>query len=172
MDILWSARLRYFSLDAADLPTRDPIIVLDPSGGASADAPLNNVCFLSNCQPSYAPPGRALCSATIVDSVCVGLGCGCVDRDDATVAASARRHLAALFPDSDVASWTYERSYRIAHAQPAQRPDARPSLEADPVYSDSERTFVCGDHLTDPSLDGAMRSGLRAADACLESLGV
>ena len=53
----------YFSLDAKDLPTELPIILLIPD-----DGPLNNVCFPSNVQSSYAPEGRALCSATIIDA--------------------------------------------------------------------------------------------------------
>jgi len=145
----------YFSLTEEDLPTQLPIILLVPSGG-----PLNNVCFPSNVQASYAPPGRALCSATIVDSLTeVG--------DD--VAGGARAHLASLFPESDVASWTFERTYRVPYAQPRQRLD-KADLEGSPTYSES--IYVCGDHLTDPSLNGALASGRRAADACLKSLRV
>ena len=145
----------YFSLPEEDLPTQLPIILLVPNGG-----PLNNVCFPSNVQASYAPPGRALCSATIIDAL---------TEVDADVAGGARAHLVALFPESDVASWTFERTYRVPYAQPRQRLD-KSSLEGSPAYS--EAIYVCGDHLTDPSLNGALASGRRAADACLKSLRV
>ena len=104
----------YFSLDAKDLPTQLPIILLIPD-----DGPLNNVCFPSNVQASYAPEGRALCSATIIDSL--------TDVPD-DVEAAARSHLATLFPDANVGSWTFERLYRVPFAQPRQqldKPDSR-----------------------------------------------
>lgn len=146
----------YFSLDAKDLPTQLPIILLIPGD----DGPLNNVCFPSNVQASYAPKGRALCSATIIDSL--------TDVPD-DVETAARSHLAELFPDANVGSWTFERLYRVPFAQPRQQLD-KPDLEGSPTYSDS--IYVCGDHLTDPSLNGALASGRRAAAACLKSLRV
>jgi len=146
----------YFSLDAKDLPTQLPIILLIPGD----DGPLNNVCFPSNVQSSYAPEGRALCSATIIDSL--------TDVPD-DVEAAARSHLAKLFPAANVGSWTFERLYRVPFAQPRQQLDKQ-TLEGSPAYSDS--IYVCGDHLTDPSLNGALASGRRAAAACLKSLRV
>ena len=146
----------YFSLDAKDLPTQLPIILLIPGD----DGPLNNVCFPSNVQSSYAPDGRALCSATIIDAT--------TDVPD-DVEAAARSHLTELFPDGNVGSWTFERLYRVPFAQPRQQLDKQ-TLEGSPAYSDS--IYVCGDHLTDPSLNGALASGRRAAAACLKSLRV
>ena len=58
-------------------------------------------------------------------------------------------------------------------AYPSPSPDSKldkPDLEGSPAYSDS--IYVCGDHLTDPSLNGALASGRRAAAACLKSLRV
>jgi tRNA-Thr(GGU) m(6)t(6)A37 methyltransferase TsaA len=145
----------YFSLDAKDLPTELPIILLIPGD----DGPLNNVCFPSNVQASYAPEGRALCSATIIDSL----------TDVTDPEGAAQKHLMKLFPDANVGSWTFERLYRVPFAQPRQQLD-KPDLEGSPAYSDS--IYVCGDHLTDPSLNGALASGRRAAAACLKSLRV
>ena len=144
----------YFSLDAKDLPTELPIILLIPD-----DGPLNNVCFPSNVQASYAPAGRALCSATIIDSL----------TDVTDQEGAARQHLTELFPDANVGSWTFERLYRVPFAQPRQKLDT-PDLEGSPAYAES--IYVCGDHLTDPSLNGALASGRRAAAACLKSLRV
>ena len=48
--------------------------------------------------------------------------------------AAARSHLATLFPDANVGSWTFERLYRVPFAQPRQQLD-KPDLEGSPAYS-------------------------------------
>lgn len=63
----------------------------------------------------------------------------------------------------DVSSWKLLRVYRIGFHQPAQRRLGRPPRTAAGVY-------VCGDHCQEPTLDAAMRSGRRAAEAVLQDL--
>ena len=67
-----------------------------------------------------------------------------------------------------VADWRELRTYRIRYALPKQNP---PALS--PVEKPARRTdgvFVCGDHMDTASLQGAMASGRRAAEAVLEQL--
>ena len=71
-----------------------------------------------------------------------------------------------------VASWRHLRTYVVPFAQPGQSPPTR--LER-PVRVDSgsgvTRLYVCGDHVEAATLDGALRSGRRAAEAVLEDMG-
>jgi predicted NAD/FAD-dependent oxidoreductase len=102
--------------------------------------------------PSYAPPGAALVSASILES----------PDDPTALEGEVRRQMTDWF-GSAVDSWTLLRTYRIDHAQPDQTP---PALE--PVERPVELAgglFVCGDHRDTASLHGALLSGRRAADA-------
>jgi predicted NAD/FAD-dependent oxidoreductase len=61
---------------------------------------------------------------------------------------------------STVASWRHLRTYRIEHALPVVSPASRdPRVEAG--------VYVCGDHREGASIQGAMVSGRRAAEALL-----
>src|SRR5262245_14395828 len=51
----------YFAADRA--PVDEPVIVLDGDG----EGPVNHLCVPSAVAPSYAPPGAALISATVLD---------------------------------------------------------------------------------------------------------
>ncbi|HXJ13988.1 MAG TPA: FAD-dependent oxidoreductase, partial [Candidatus Limnocylindrales bacterium] len=64
--------------------------------------------------------------------------------------------------------WQFLRSYRITHAQPQQFPGAleppqRPVRIRPGVYA-------CGDHRDNASINGALASGRRAAEALLSDL--
>ncbi len=116
--------------------------------------PVNNLHVPSEVSPHVAPPGRALVSVT-----CLGLY-----PDPERLLTDARAQLTRWFgPAFD--SWRILAHYSIAHALPAQpvgalEPWARPNLTPEGV-------FVCGDHLDQASIDGAMASGRRAAEAYL-----
>jgi predicted NAD/FAD-dependent oxidoreductase len=69
---------------------------------------------------------------------------------------------------SSVVAWRHLATYDIPYARPAQPPGAldppqRPVRVRPGVY-------VCGDHRDNASIDGALTSGRRAADALLEDL--
>jgi len=137
----------YFA--AARPPLEEPILVLDGEG----EGPVNNLCVPSALSRAYAPPGQALVSATVL---------GIPSADDATLEAAVRRQLAGWFGD-EAGAWRHLRTYRIPHAQPSQEvgvlePAARPVGVRDGIY-------VCGDHRDTASIQGAMLSGRRAADA-------
>jgi phytoene dehydrogenase-like protein len=131
------------------------VIVLDGDG----EGPVNHLCVPSAVAPTYAPSGAALVSATVLDRP--GLPRG------ADLEAAVLGQLADWF-GSAVVGWRHLATYHVAHARPAEPPGAldppqRPVRVRPGVY-------VCGDHRDNASIDGALTSGRRAADALLEDL--
>lgn len=104
--------------------------------------PVNNFCVVSAVAKSYAPPGAALMAATVLGA----------NPDEAEV----REQMASWFGPA-TRKWRLLRTYRIAHAQP--EPRAFP-----PGW------HVCGDHLEQASIDGALVSGRLAAEKVLRTL--
>jgi predicted NAD/FAD-dependent oxidoreductase len=114
---------------------------------------VNNAVVVSNASPAYAPAGKALVAASVV---------GGPPESDADLDRSARGQLTAWF-GPPVAGWRFLRAYRIPHALPNQDagkldPWQRPVRLGAGLY-------VCGDHRDNASIDGAMTSGRRAAEA-------
>jgi hypothetical protein len=64
-----------------------------------------------------------------------------------------------------VGSWRHLRTYRIEHARPEQPPGRLEPPER-PVRV-RPGLYAAGDHLDNASINGAMVSGRRAADAVL-----
>jgi predicted NAD/FAD-dependent oxidoreductase len=65
-------------------------------------------------------------------------------------------------------TWQLLRSYKIAHAQPQQLPGALEPPQR-PVRT-RPGVYVCGDHRDNSSINGALVSGRRAAEAVLSDL--
>lgn len=135
----------YFSADAA--PISEKLIVLN--GVGSANGPVTNVAVMSNVAPAYAPRGRHLVVAAV-------LGNG-----SPTMETDVRAQLRNWFGKA-VDGWDHLRTYNIEHAQPTQRtlsPHERP-VELGGL-------FVAGDHRDQASIQGALRSGTRVAEAVM-----
>jgi glycine/D-amino acid oxidase-like deaminating enzyme len=139
-----SAACCWFALPGS--PLRRPYLVLD-GGGAG---PALNVVVMSEVQPGYAPPGRALIAASVPGPQALS--------DDLTD--RVRQQLAGWI-DADERDLTPLRTDVIPHGQPLQNPPLHPRQ---PV-SLGEGLFVCGDHRDTASLQGAMFSGERTARA-------
>jgi phytoene dehydrogenase-like protein len=148
-----AASCLYFSADRA--PIDEPVVVLDGDG----DGLVNHLCVPSAVAPTYAPPNAALVSATVLDRP--GLPTG------ADLEAAVLGQLADWF-GSSVVGWRHLATYQIPHAQPAQPPGALDPPER-PVRV-RPGVYVCGDHRDNASINGALASGRRAADAVLEDL--
>lgn len=140
-----------------EAPTGDRVLFLDGRGGEL----VNNCCVPSNVCPGYAPPGQALISASIVgpksylDGLCA---------DDAQLAAEVKQCLGGWFGAAAVDPWELLRVYRIPYGQPNQNPPTdfhRPAR----LRAGGRTLYVCGDHRASGTLDGALLSGLRAAEA-------
>ena len=141
----------YYTADVP--PLREPILAL---GADPAEGPINNLIVLTNAAPSYAPPGKALISISILGNPSGG---------DDELERQVRRQLVMWFGDA-ARRWRHLRTYRVPYALPEQAP---------PFLSPPERPlklqdglYVCGDHRRTASINGAMASGRHAAELVLQ----
>ncbi len=149
----------WFSAPVA--PYDAPAIVLD---GVS-DGPARNIAVMTNVAPEYrldtgpdiADQDRASHTALIV-AACPGMA-------DAEAAEAVRQQLTTIF-GTQVDHWRHLRTDVIHHGQPGQAPPFSPKQ---PV-SLGDGLFVCGDHRDTASIQGALYSGRRCADAVLTTL--
>ncbi len=133
-------------------PIREAILVLNGTGQGL----VNHVCVLSDVSTHYAPAGTALISVSII---------GIPDLDDRELSRRVVDELSGWF-GPEVANWNLLRIYRIAHALPVVAREA----SSEPSRAPADGVFVCGDYLEDPSINGALLSGRKAADAVLQAL--
>jgi phytoene dehydrogenase-like protein len=135
-------------------PLMEPLLVLNGDGAG----PVNNFAVMSRVVPSYAPPGKHLVSTTVL---------GTHKLTDVQLSGFVIAQMKNWF--GKVAStWQFLRGYYLTHAQPQQYPGAleppqRPVRVRPGVY-------VCGDHRDNASIQGAMVSGRRAAEAVIADL--
>lgn len=132
--------------DAPEPPTDRRLIVLD----GDRSGPVANVAVMSNVSSRYAPPGRHLIAAAAP---------GFTGSD---IEAHARSQLTSWW-GSAVEGWTTLRVDEISYGQPNQAPRFSPkqSIEVEP------HLYVCGDHRDTGSIQGALFSGRRCAEAIL-----
>ncbi|MGZ5405143.1 MAG: FAD-dependent oxidoreductase [Nocardioides sp.] len=130
---------------AAQPPSNRALLHVD----AERRGPLANTVVMTNAAPTYSSDGRALVAATAVGA----------HRDGEP---DARRH-AGLLHGVDPSGWDLLRTDVIASALP-QHLAGQPLRQ--PVDL-GEGLFVAGDHRDTPSIQGALVSGRRAADAVL-----
>ena len=108
--------------------------------------------MISTVAPSYAPEGRTLIAATVLGA-------------DQPSPARVRAHAAAIF-GVDGELWEQVATYPLPQALPtfpAGTPLRRRVSLGDSLY-------VAGDHRDTPSIQGALVSGRRAAEAVLADL--
>lgn len=142
----------YFAAESP--PVTEPVLILNGEGSGV----VNNLSVPSVVAPSYAPAGTALVSATVL---------GHPELGDAALEKAVRDQLTGWFGQA-VQHWRHVRTYRIAHALPEHVP---------PTMVTSDRSvrlrpglYICGDHRDSASIQGAMVSGRRAAEAIGEDL--
>ena len=147
-----SATCLYFAAEKP--PIDEPILVLNGEG----QGPLNNLCVPSVVAPSYAPAGAALISASVL---------GPLSLPHEVLERQVQAQLGDWF-GSQVDRWTPLRTYRIPQALPIIEPRWEPGT--DRPFKLLPGVYVCGDHRANPSIQGAMASGRRAAEAVLADL--
>lgn len=136
----------YFA--AGQSPLREAIIALNGTGSGL----INNVSVLSDVASDYAPPGQSLISVSVLGVPAA-----------ANLEAQILVELESWF-GPDVRSWRHLRTERIERALPEQPPIPGPRGTS---FRAVDGIFVCGDHLSSASIEGAIISGLRVADAVL-----
>lgn len=133
----------------------DAFVVLNGNGTGL----VNEVAPITNAAPSYAPAGKHLVSVTIL---------GESSLSDDELAEAAKKELEAWFPDKGVYMWRFIKAYRIRYSQMAQDPGVWDSLPSNTTSTPG--LFFAGEFTENASIDGAIRSGIRCAQAILASL--
>jgi phytoene dehydrogenase-like protein len=135
-------------------PVSEPILVLDGEG-AEGSGPVNHLAVPSLVRRSYAPPGKHLVCANVVSEKHLALS-------DDQLDAQVRVQMNAWFPGA-ASGWRLLRVDRIDRALPIQNPGwlepAQRSVALAPGL------FRAGDWIDNASINGAMISGRRAAEA-------
>ncbi|MFZ0159212.1 MAG: NAD(P)/FAD-dependent oxidoreductase [Kineosporiaceae bacterium] len=122
--------------------------------------PVVNTAALSATARAYSPDRRTLVATTI-------LGLPSADPAEATSEPGIRRELARLYR-LPTTRWETVTVHAIPHALTAMPP----ALDVRRAVSLGDGLFVAGDHRDSASIQGALVSGRRAADAVLDSLGL
>jgi phytoene dehydrogenase-like protein len=143
----------YFA--APEPPVRGPYLVLNGEG----TGPVNHLAVMSEVAPSYAPEGQALVSVSVLETA----------EDSEALEARVREQLSGLFGGA-VAKWRHLRTYAIPYALPVQTPEMLE--EPHRRVRLSPGLYACGDYRENGSIDGAMASGRRAAEALLRDRGL
>ena len=139
----------YFS--APRPPIDQPILVLNGEG----HGPVNNLCVPTIAAPNYGPANQSLISATVLG----------IANDPSRLLAEVREQLGEWFGNA-VKDWRHLRTYSIPYALPNQAPPALTVPERDVRWQSG--IYLCGDHRDNASIQGAMVSGRRAAEAFLK----
>ncbi len=134
----------YFAADRS--PIREAIICLNGSGSGT----VNNVCVISDAAPCYAPEGQSLLSVSVL---------GLVEADD--LVEQVRSELLEWF-GPEVSSWRHLRTDHIRRGLPEQLPNG-----SAPNSIHQAGVWICGDHLSSASIEGAVVSGKQTAAAIL-----
>ncbi len=134
-------------------PIEKRILVLNGDGRG----PINSLCVPTVIAPSYGPGDKSLVSATVLGTT----------NDPNRLLTEVREQLEEWFGPA-VKDWLHLRTYAIPYALPVQAPPALSTPERPVRWQD--RIYVCGDHRDNASIQGAMVSGRRVAEAVLKDL--
>jgi hypothetical protein len=132
-------------------PLDEPALLVD----ADRAGPVSHTAVMSEVDPSRAPRGRALVTSTVLG------------RPPADADRRVRDHLARLYgsPTDDWELLALHHEPEAVPAMPAPHDPRRPVRLLDGLY-------VCGDHRDTGTVQGALHSGRRAADAILRDFGI
>ncbi|MEU6812719.1 FAD-dependent oxidoreductase [Streptomyces sp. NPDC046831] len=131
-------------------PATGGFLLLDADRGG----PVAHTAVVSRVDPARAPAGRTLVSSTVLGA------------PPAEVDRAVRLHLSRLYGTS-TARWETLAVHHTAEAVPVMRPpyDVRRTVRL------LAGLYVCGDHRDTGTVQGALHSAHRAADAILADLG-
>ena len=140
----------YFAAEQS--PVDESILVLNGDG----NGPVNNLCVPSQLSPQLAPDGQALVSVTVLPSDKV--------ESESDLEQAVCQQLGNWFGE-EVKRWEYLKTFHIPHALPQQNSPTTSRPEFFKLQEDG--TIICGDHLANASIQGAMVSGRKAAEHIL-----
>ncbi|MFM9149436.1 MAG: protoporphyrinogen/coproporphyrinogen oxidase [Solirubrobacterales bacterium] len=143
----------YFDAPEEDVSSRTLFLAGKDRG------PINEVAIPSSIARGYAPPGRSLVSASAVGENAL--------RDD--LADSAKVQLGNWFGHGRVAGWRHLDTTVVTDALPPIPPGRFAPGRIPPRQGPGP--FACGDYMESPSIQGALVSGRRAAEAIAREVG-
>lgn len=150
---LWN-RATTFYYAAHRSPVDGPILVLNGDGPDAG--PVNNVAVMSQVSHAYAPPGANLVAASVVGHAPESQEA--VEKLERSVRTQLHRWFGA-----SATKWEILGGYPIPHALPLC-----PHVEWQRCFPRvTDGIYVCGDYREQPSIQGALASGRRAAEAIL-----
>jgi phytoene dehydrogenase-like protein len=138
-------RLVAFAADRSPLAARTLVVSADPEG------PIDNLTVPSDVATGYAPPGRSLVTVSVRSGFATG------DVVDAV------KRQAAGWCGGQVEGWRYLATVDVPRALPEESPAARRARSIGPRLAAG--LWICGDHCAAASLNGALGSGRRCAEA-------
>jgi protoporphyrinogen oxidase len=144
-------RLVAFAADCSPLDAPTLVVSADDAG------PIDNLVVPSDIAREYAPPGASLVTVSVRPSAAV---------EEESLAAAIRDQAAGWF-GGQAKTWRQLATVQVRHALPDESPAARRVRLSGPRLAD--RLWACGDHCTSASINGALASGRRTAEAVLAS---
>ena len=138
----------YFAADKA--PYKEAIIALN----SSEHRKVNNIAVMSNVSPDYAPEGQSLIAVSVNGLYHAG-----------TSLQSEVLQELKLWYGNEVDQWRHLKTYNIPYALPDQR-EVSYDLDFDKAKI-NDQLYICGDHMLQGSINGAMRSGRQLAEHLL-----
>jgi phytoene dehydrogenase-like protein len=133
--------------------SRRPILILN----GDTEGPINHLCWLSSAARGYAPAEQDLLSVTVLSQY---------GKSDESLSQRCRDQLKSWFGE-ETSDWEHLKTYEIKNALPVQ--DQSFKAGSLPLRHTSG-IFRCGDYIEFASLNGAMETGRRCAEAVMESL--
>jgi phytoene dehydrogenase-like protein len=152
-------RTTAFYYAAQQAPVDEPIILLNGEGPAAG--PVNHVAVMSAVSSQYAPPGAHLVVANVVGEA-PAEGAALMRLDQAV-----RLHMRRWF-GAAVDAWKMLGAYTLARALPQQR--HAEWEQASVRLGGTGGVYMCGDYRETASIQGALASGRRAAEAVIKDL--
>ena len=137
-------------------PTSLKTAFVNPMGPAGG--PISHAMVVSNVAPRYAPPAQHLVAACSVPVPGAEVG--------GETETEVRAQLGQIFR-TDTSSWSLVARQVSPEAWPAVRPPLLRGRDVDL----GDGLFLAGDHRDSSGIGGALRSGVRAAEAVRELLG-
>ena len=139
---------------AAESPANEPILMLNGTGAG----PVNTAVVMSDASRDYAPPGQSLIAVTVLNDA---------GRDDVRLESDCREQLLGWYGGA-VTDWRLLRLDRVRQGLPRQPAGSLTPWRRDVRLAPGQ--YICGDYLDNASIDGALVSGFRAAQAAAEDL--
>lgn len=139
-----------FYYEAPRSPLSEPMLLLNGEG----EGLINSLAVPSDVQPSYAPEGKSLISVSLVG-----------EYSDKEIRPRVEKELQNWFPDQ-FGDWQHLRTYTISRALPRQYVSDMEPVER--IEALEPGFYMCGDHRQTSSIQGAMASGVRTAEALIK----